>query len=96
VCNEVSPQSTEEPGVAIQAPQSTEITVYDGAHFVTHLRLLDASAAGASEKEMCQLILGIDPSKEPERASSALKSQLARARWITSEGYRHLLKGAAN
>ena len=88
--------TTNQPRVATQAPQSAEITAYDEAHFVTYPRLLDASAAGVSEERMCRLILGIDPVKEPERAGSALKSHLARAQWMTSEGYRHLLKGAAN
>jgi hypothetical protein len=49
--------TTDEPGIAMQAPQSAEISAYDEAHFVTYLRLLDASAAGASEEEMCRLIL---------------------------------------
>jgi hypothetical protein len=69
---------------------------YIETHFVTHLRLFDASAASVSEKEMCRLILRIDPAKEPEPASSAHKSHLAHAHWMTSEGYRHLLNGAAN
>jgi hypothetical protein len=86
----------DEPGVATEAPQSAEITAYDETHFVTYLRLLDASAAGVSEEKMCRLILGIDPAIDPERAGAALKSHLARAHWMTGEGYRHLLKGAAN
>jgi hypothetical protein len=76
--------------------ESAEITSYDEAHLVTYLRLLDASAAGISEEEMCRVILGLDPAKEPERACSALKSHLARAHWMTSKDYRHLLMGAAN
>jgi hypothetical protein len=55
--------TADEPGIATQAPQSAEITAYDEAHIVTYMRLLDASAAGISEDEMCRLILGIDPAK---------------------------------
>jgi hypothetical protein len=87
--------TTDEPEVATQSPLSAEITAYDEAHFVTYMRLLDASAAGISKEEMCRIILGMDPAKEPKRASSALKSHLERARWMITEGYRHLLKGAA-
>ena len=34
-----------------------------------------------------------DPAKEPERARKALESHLARARWMTEVGYRHLAAG---
>ncbi len=39
---------------------------------------------------MVRLILGIDPDSEPERARKAVESHLARARWMTEVGYRHL------
>lgn len=81
-----------QPEIASEAPMSAEITTYDEAHFVTYIRLLDASASGVSDDEMCRIILNIDPAS----ARSALKSHLARARWMTTDGYRHLLKSPEN
>ena len=81
------------PSTADEAPWSDRITAYDEAHFVVYLRLLDAAADGASEDEMCRIVLGIDPTREPKRAKAALASHLARARWMTKTGYLELLKG---
>lgn len=81
-------------GAAIvdDAPWSDGLTDYDREHFVVYLRLLDASAEGAKDDEMCRIVLGIDPEKEPDRAKRALESHLRRARWMTENGYRHLLQ----
>lgn len=85
------PASDPSSAIADDVPWSEKITLYDETHFVAYLRLLDASAAGASDAEMCRLVLGIDPVKEPDRAKRALESHLRRARWMTEHGYRHLL-----
>ena len=79
--------------VADEVPWSDSITPYDEAHLVVYLRLLDASADGASTKEMAQIVLGIDPAKEPQRAERAVDSHLRRARWMSRIGYRQLLRG---
>ena len=42
---------------------------------------------------MARLILDINPAREPERARKAVDSHLARARWMTEVGYRHLAAG---
>ena len=47
--------------IADEAPWSDSITPYDEGHLVVYLRLLDASADGASKDEMAQIVLGIDP-----------------------------------
>ena len=86
------PSSDPSPAVADEVPWSEKITPYDKAHFVEYVRLLDASAAGASDAEMCRIVLGIDAAKEPDRAKRALESHLRRARWMTEHGYRHLLQ----
>jgi hypothetical protein len=39
--------------------------------------------------------LHIDPDREPDRAKHAFDSHLARAKWMTDQGYRHLLRGGA-
>ena len=79
------------PEVATEGPWSEEITDYDKAHLTLYLRLLDASAEGASSDEMARIVLGIDPAQEPQRARRAVSSHLRRARWMTEHGYRHLL-----
>ena len=79
------------PEIADEVPWSETITDYDEAHFVVYLRLLDASADGASADEMARVVLGIDPSQERHRAEQAVSSHLRRARWMTETGYRYLL-----
>src|SRR6266849_2897391 len=54
--------------IAEEVPWSDGVTAYDEAHFVVYLRLLDATADGASEDEMSRIVLGIDPALEPDRA----------------------------
>ena len=86
------PSSDPSPPIADEVPWSEKVTPYDEAHFAAYLRLLDATAAGASDADMCRLVLGIDATKEPERAKRVLASHLRRARWMTEHGYRHLLQ----
>ena len=37
-----------------------------------------------------------DPSRERDRARRAWESHLARAKWMTTHGYRHLLEGGTH
>jgi hypothetical protein len=82
-----------DPDVADVAPNEAVLTTYDEQHLVTYWRLLDAEAAGADWKEVTQIVLHIDPEREPARARNAFDSHLARARWMADHGYRHLLRG---
>jgi len=84
-----------DPPVADGAPDADVLTGYDEEHLVTYLRLLDADAEGADWTEAARIVLHIDPSREPARARRAWESHLARARWLTEHGYRHLLRGRA-
>ena len=84
-----------DPPVSDTAPSSGVVTGYDEQHLVTYLRLLDAEAEGADWHEVARIVLHIDPAHEPERAHRAWTSHLARARWMTESGYRHLLRGGA-
>lgn len=77
--------------IADDVPWSDGITAYDESHFVIYLRLLDATADGASADDMAQIVLGIDPAKEPDRARKALDSHLRRARWMTEQGYQRFI-----
>lgn len=82
-----------EAAISDEIPSADAITAYDEAHFGVYLRLLDADADGATLDEMAQIILGIDPAKEPDRAQRIVKDHLRRARWMTEHGYRWLLAG---
>ena len=59
-----------------------------------NLRQLDADAEGASKQDMARPFLGIDPSREPDRAPRAVETPLDRALWMTKRGYRLLLRRA--
>jgi len=52
--------------------------------------LLDADRAGAAPEEIASHVLRLDPVADPERARRTVASHLARARWMTEEGYRQL------
>jgi hypothetical protein len=75
------------------APADRNLTGYDQQHLVTYLRLLDADAEEADWQEVAKMVLHIDPEREPDRAKRACESHLARAKWLTKNGYRHLVRG---
>lgn len=84
-----------EPPVNDEAPTSAALTAYDRLHFVTYLRLLDSQEdPTATWEEVSRLVLRIDPARDPGRARRAYDSHLARARWMTESGYKHLLREA--
>ena len=74
-----------------RAPEGAQLTAYDERHFATYLRLLDAAEEGADWREVVQVIFGLDPELEPERARTVHDTHLARARWMSRAGYHHLL-----
>jgi len=74
-------------------PESATLTDYDRSHMKLYMRLLDAATDGAAWQEAVSVLFGIDPDKNPERARRVHDSHLARARWMTEHGYRHLLSG---
>ncbi|WP_249137840.1 DNA -binding domain-containing protein [Bradyrhizobium tropiciagri] len=82
-----------DPEVAAIAPAEPALTPYDRAHRVTYLRLLDAHAEGIEWREIVRTVLHIDPDREQEHARKTFESHLARAQWMTEQGYRQLLKG---
>ena len=85
-----------DPDVADQAPNDSALTAYDEEHIITYLRLLDADAEQADWREVARVVLHIDPDVEHTRARHAFESHLARAKWMTEQGYRHLLRGGAS
>ena len=81
-----------DPDVADLAPAEPVLTPYDQEHAITYLRMLDADAEGADWHEVSRIVLHIDPDHDVQRARRAFDSHLARAKWMTREGYRHLLR----
>jgi hypothetical protein len=75
-----------------EAPRSAKITPYDERHLITYLRLLDAQAQETDWREAARTILQRDPSRKADRAKRCWQSHLARARWMSEEGYRQLLQ----
>jgi len=86
------PKPPLDPDVDDVAPVVDALTSYDMEHLVTYLRLLDADADGADWTEVARIVLHIDPTIEPARAHHAWESHLARAKWMTERGYKHLLR----
>ena len=54
-----------DPDVADIAPFDAVLTAYDEQHLITYLRLLDADAEGADWREVAQVVLHLDPEREP-------------------------------
>ena len=86
-------QTPLDPPVKDNAPNEPVLTGYDERHLVTYLRLLDAEGEGADWQEVARIVLQIDPARDPARAKQAWESHLARAKWMTENGYQHLLRG---
>lgn len=75
-----------------EAPTAASITEYDQRHLITYLRLLDAVAQRVHWKRGAQNILGRDPAHQASRVKRCWDSHVKRARWISEQGYRQLLK----
>ena len=73
-------------------PLTDRVNDYDEAHLASYLRLLDADAEGADWRDAVRIIFNIDVEADPERARRIHETHLARARWMTEIGYRHLLE----
>ncbi|WP_171173665.1 DNA -binding domain-containing protein [Ruegeria sp. HKCCD8929] len=78
--------------IADAPPDEAVLTVYDRDHLKLYMRLLDAETAGATLEEVSSVLFGIDATAEPERARRVRDSHLSRARWMTEQGYREILK----
>lgn len=73
-------------------PLTERVSAYDERHLATYVRLLMAEEEGADWREVVLVLFGLDPTREPDRAKIVHDSHLARARWMTETGYRHLLE----
>ncbi|MES0110035.1 DUF2285 domain-containing protein [Mesorhizobium sp. M0013] len=73
-------------------PESQEITKYDREHMKLYFRLLDAASEGADWQEAVSILFGLNADLEPVRARHVYDTHLARARWMTEQGYRKLAR----
>jgi hypothetical protein len=71
------------------------LTPYDHEHMITYFRILDADAEGADWREVSQIVLHIDPRREPIRARQAYESHFARARWTDAAAHLGGMKATA-
>jgi hypothetical protein len=83
-----------DPDVEDEAPSEPTITPYDEQHYVTYMRLLDASREGADWSEVARIVLHRDPVTEEPRTRHCWESHLARAQWLSKGGYRRILEQA--
>ena len=79
-----------------EPPADAGVTDYDLAHASHYLRLLDAAAEKADWREAATLVLGLDCDAAPDHARHVHDAHLDRARWMTREGYKHLLTDQRN
>ncbi|MDE5456044.1 DUF2285 domain-containing protein [Bradyrhizobium sp. CSA112] len=77
-----------DPHIADVAPAEPTLTRYDEEHIITYMRLLDADQQGIDWRR-------IDPDTEADRARKVFESHLSRAKWMTEQGYRHLLRSGS-
>lgn len=75
-----------------EPPSSQQLTPYDAAHATVYLRLLDAAREGADWREVVRVLFDRDPDADPETCRRMHDSHLARARWMTEQGYKQLLQ----
>ena len=73
-------------------PSSQTLTSYDREHMKLYMRLLDAERDGADWREAVQVLFGLDPECDPDRCRSIHDTHLARAHWMTEQGYRELVR----
>jgi hypothetical protein len=74
-----------------EAPAAAVITPYDERHIITYLRLLDAAAQNIDWREVAKNVLRRDPTRQADRVKHCWASHLARARWMSEQGYRQLI-----
>ena len=80
------------PAFLNKPPESRTLTPYDREHMVLYMRLLDSARDGADWREVVQALFDLDPDQDPDHCRSIHDAHLARARWMTEQGYRELVR----
>jgi hypothetical protein len=57
-----------DPHVADVAPTEAALADYDKQHMITYMRVFDADQQGADWRDVCRIVLRIDPDTEADRA----------------------------
>ena len=70
--------------------ESAALTDYDRANFTTYISLLDAVAAGVDWHQVTATLFSVDAALDERAAKQVFDANLARARWMTTHGYRLL------
>lgn len=84
---------TQEAPTFLDEPPASEIlTDYDRQHMVLYMRLLDSAREGADWRKAVQALFGLDPAMDSDRCRKIYDTHLARARWMTEQGYRELAR----
>lgn len=82
----------EVPAFFDEPPSSEGLTDYDRKHMVLYMRLIDSARDGANWQEVVQVLFGLDPATNSDRCRKVYDMHLARARWMTEQGYRELAR----
>lgn len=72
-----------------EPPEPNELTEYDQQHLELYVRLLDAVEQGADWTDVARVLFGLEPN---ETARLVYERHLARAKWMSEHGYRHLVR----
>ena len=70
--------------------ESAVLTDYVRASFAAYDSLLDAVAAGVDWRKVTATLFGVDAAVDEQAAKQVFDANLARARWMTTVGYRLL------
>jgi hypothetical protein len=76
---------------AIAPPDSSQLTDYDRANVATYLQVLDADTLRVDWSITARTVLALDIDKDSALARRIYDAHLARARWMTTTGYKLLL-----
>lgn len=76
----------------IYPPISEAITAYDRQCFKLYLMLIDAENDGERWEDAHERIFGLETGVDLQIAELQYHSHLERARWMTIDGYKQLLK----
>jgi len=75
------------------SPVSKTVTAYDRQCFKLYLMIINAGNAGTKWEEAYAQVFGNEVGSDHQKARTQYYSHLKRARWMTTNGYRLLLKG---
>jgi hypothetical protein len=80
------------PQVAHLAPTGPALTVYDEEHMITYMRVFDGDQQGADWREVCRIVLRIDPDTRGRPGATSIRKPPLACQMLTEQGYRHLLR----